>query len=224
MCHHYRGHRTPPAYLLDEFSVRANLYQMLLPVEGFYPLSPTPIVRLGPAGEREMVAAEWGLLPRWWKPSDRVAKRTAFQRKCFNARSEEVDAKPTYRDAFRRRRCLMPADEFFERGHYFHLVDRRPFAFAALWEEWQGGDERIESCTLLTTEPNALVESVGHNRMPVVLRGEEQYARWLNPETTDRGPLEDLLLPTPARLWSKYVATAAVDSVPAPQPQQGRLF
>src|SRR5215213_8630330 len=193
MCHHYRGSRNPPPHLADEFSVRSNLYQLTLPEPSFWPLCPVPVVRLDAQGEREMVAAQWGLLPIWWKPSDKSPKPAGFQRRCFNARSEDVHTKPTFRDAFKRRRCLMPADEFFEKGHYFHLPDHRPFAFAALWERWGRGEEAVESCTLLTTEPNEAVRSVGHHRMPVLLTREEEYAAWLNPETVERGALEELM-------------------------------
>jgi putative SOS response-associated peptidase YedK len=196
MCHHYKGSRNPPAHLADEFSIRSNMYQLTLPDEGFYPLSYPPIVRIGDDGERELVAAQWGFLPAWWKPSDKTPKRTTFQRKCFNARSEDVDAKPTYREAFKGRRCLLPADEFLEHGHFFHLHDFRTFAFAGLWEMWRGGDgEVVESCTMLTTEANALVRSIGFNRMPVLLTGEAQYARWLNPELTNWPALESLFAP-----------------------------
>lgn len=224
MCHHYiiraaRNGSWNPEWD-NEFSLRSNLYQLPLPELGFYPLAMTPIIRLDRAGEREMVAAQWGFLPAWWKPSEKTTTPAAFQRKCINARSEEVDAKPTYRDAFRRRRCLMPAEEFFERGHYFHLADRRPFAFAALWESWRdAGDEVVESCTLLTTEPNEAVRAVGHNRMPVVLSDKTQYARWLDPERPERAAVEDLLTPSPADWWTAYLAPAA----PRP-PAQGRLF
>lgn len=212
MCHHYKGSRNPPAHLADEFSVRSNQYQLLLPDAGFYPLAQVPLVRLNDAGEREMVAAQWGLLPFWWKPSDKTPKRTTFQRKCFNARSEEVDAKPTYREAFKRRRGLMPAEEFFEKGRYFHLPDRRPFAFAALWERWQGGDETVESCTLLTTEANASVRAVGHPRMPVMLTSEADYARWLNPELTHRAALESLFAPFDAAPLESYAAAGEAAS------------
>ena len=119
MCHHYRTREARKLGLKpewdNEFSLRANLYQLTLPLDGFYPLAQVPVVRLNDAGQRELVPIEWGFLPAWWKPSDKTPKRAAFQRKCINARSEDVDAKPTYRDSFRRRRCLMPADEFFER-------------------------------------------------------------------------------------------------------------
>jgi putative SOS response-associated peptidase YedK len=196
MCHHYKGSRNPPEHLADEFSVRSNHYQLLLPDSGFYPLGTPPIVRLDEAGEREMAAAEWGLLPAWWKPSDKTPKRTTFQRKCFNARSEEVDVKPAYRDAFRRRRCLMPADEFSERDHYFYLADHRPFALAGIWERWRGADgEVVDSCTMLTTEANDAVRAVGHPRMPVILAREADYARWLNPELAGRAAFEALFGP-----------------------------
>jgi putative SOS response-associated peptidase YedK len=219
MCHHYKGSRNPPPHLANEFSVRSNHYQLLLPVEGFYPLAQAPIVRLDAAGQREMVAAEWGLLPAWWKPSDKTPKRTAFQRKCFNARSEEVDAKPTYRDAFKRRRCLVPADEFFEKGHYFHQPDFRPFAFAGLWEQWRGGeDEVVQSFTLLTTEANELVRSVGHPRMPVMLTGEADYARWHNPDLAGREPFESLFASLRVDRLEKYQAGAQ------PEPRQQSLF
>jgi putative SOS response-associated peptidase YedK len=233
MCHHYRTREARKLGLKpewdNEFSLRTNLYQLTLPLEGFYPLAQVPVVRLDNAGQRELVPAEWGFLPSWWKPSDKTPKRTAFQRKCFNARSEDVDAKPTYRDSFRRRRCLMPADEFFERGHYFHLAEHQMFAFAALWDRWRSGEvETIETCTLLTTEPNDAVRSVGHNRMPVVLVGEDQYARWLNPEITERPDLEELLRPTPADLWQLYPAEPAPRAMGAPandeRPSQGVLF
>jgi putative SOS response-associated peptidase YedK len=196
MCHHYKGSRNPPEHLADEFSIRSNHYQLLLPEAGFYPLGSPPIVRLDETGQREMVAAEWGLLPAWWKPSEKTPKRSTFQRKCFNARSEEIDVKPSYRDAFKRRRCLMPASEFMEHGHYFHLPEHRTFALAGIWERWNGaGGEVVESCTMLTTEANAEVASVGQTRMPVVLTGEAAYAKWLNAELSNRAALESLFRP-----------------------------
>lgn len=199
MCHHYKGSRNPPEHLADEFSIRSNHYQLLLPDAGFYPLGRPPIIRLDAAGEREMIAGEWGLLPAWWKPSDKTPKRSTFQRKCFNARSEEVDIKPAYREAFKRRRCLMPAGEFMERGQYFHLPQHRTFALAGIWERWHGADgEVVESCTMLTTEANEVVKEAGHPRMPVLLVGEAAYARWLNPTLSGRAAFEPLFKPFPA--------------------------
>lgn len=202
MCHHYIGVRERPQHLQDEFSVRSNLHQLTLPEAGFYPLAEVPVIRLTEGGERELAGAQWGLLPAWWKPSDRIPKRESFQRRCINARAEDVHAKPTYRESFRRRRCLMPGEAFFERGHYFHLLDDRAFAFAAIWDRWRDADGRdVDTCTLLTTEANEAVAAVGHPRMPVVLAQEDDYARWLNPEVVERSLLERLLRPTPAEIW-----------------------
>ena len=209
MCHHYRGSRNPPPHLANEFSIRSNLYQLMLPDEGFYPLAQAPIVRLDAQGEREMVAAQWGLLPAWWKPSDRTPKRTTAQRKCFNARSEDVDVKPSFREAFKKRRCLVVADEFFERGHYFHLSGHRPFAFAGLWERWRGGEgEVVDSFTLLTTKANDLVRSVGQLRMPVLFTDESQYGEWLDPERVERSALERLFAPYEPSEMQSYPATS----------------
>jgi putative SOS response-associated peptidase YedK len=205
MCHHYKGSRQPPEHLRDEFSLRANQHHLDFQDAGFYPLAQVPIIRLDANGEREMVAAEWGLLPFWWKPSDKVPKRSTFQRKTFNARSEDVDTKPSYREAFKRRRCLLPAGEFFEKGHYFKFSDDRPFAFAGLWESWRAGEgEIVESCTLLTTEPNELVRSVGHHRMPVLLASEADWRLWLDPEALGRDVVEHLFVPSdPAFMTSR---------------------
>jgi putative SOS response-associated peptidase YedK len=233
MCHHYRGARQPPAHLADEFSLRSNLYQLSIPELGYYPLDLVPIVRQAADGEREMVAAEWGFLPGWWKPSDATPNRRAFQRKTINARSEEVDQKPTYRESFRRRRCLLPAEEFFERGFYFHLDGRRPFAFAGLWDRWLGdGGTAVETCTLLTTLPNEAVAAVGHPRMPVILTSRHQYEQWLDADVLERGRLEDLMKPTPSEIWHKYqaepVAKRRAESVvkkgKPPDSAQGLLF
>jgi putative SOS response-associated peptidase YedK len=106
----------------------------------------------------------------------------------------------------------MPADEFFERGHYFHLPEFRPFAFAALWERWKGGDgEVVDSCTLLTTEANDIVRSVGHPRMPVMMTSEADYARWLNPELTGRAALEPLFAPLESNRLECYPAAARAE-------------
>lgn len=210
MCHHYVGMKKSPSLYVDAFSIRTNLYQLPLPDKGFWPLSKVPIIRAGDEGEREMVPAEWGLLPSWWKPSDKIPQRASFQRKCVNARSEEVETKPSYRQAFKYRRCLLPADEFFECDFYFHLPDHKPFALAGLWEQWQGAEgEIVESCTMLTTAANSAVLGVGNDRMAVVLTSEEQYALWLNPDLTERQRLEPLFLP---------IDPAAMQSYPASRP------
>ncbi|MEQ8848407.1 SOS response-associated peptidase [Botrimarina sp.] len=187
MCHHYRAAATLPAHFVDEFSIRESqrrLFEDLaadLKDRGAWPLKTVPALRIDPSGELEVFAAEWGLLPGWWKPSDKTPKRSTFQRKTINARSETAASKPTFRDAWRRRRCLLPLEEFFERGHYFALDDTRPpMAFAGLWERWTGAaDGDVHSVTLLTTEPNSDVRSVGHHRMPCLLTTPDERRRWL---------------------------------------------
>lgn len=207
MCHHYRGSKNPPAHLAGEFSARTNLRQLCLPEASYYPLNKVPVVRHDDAGDRELVECEWGLLPYWWKPKTATDKRTAFQRKCFNARSEDVHAKPSYREAFRRRRCLLPAVDFMEKAHYFSLPGKSPFAFAGLWDRWRDGEgQHVETCTLLTTAPNAEVLSVGHHRMPVILTDESQFRLWLDAEIVERGPLDELIRPLADGTFEVYAA------------------
>ena len=154
---------------------------------------------------------EWGLLPRWWKPSGKRVKRSGYQRKCVNAVSEEVTEKPSYREAFKRRRCLMPASEFQEQADgakaLFHLPDRKAFMLAALWERWTGADEVVESCTMMTTAANAEVRSIGQDRMPLVFTTAAECARWLDPEIVERGPLEDLMRPLIDGALVRYAAS-----------------
>ncbi|MEN1682110.1 MAG: SOS response-associated peptidase [Planctomycetota bacterium] len=213
MCHHYRGARRLPDWMVSEFSIRTNLALIESLRGDYYPLSVVPVIRQAegePAGDEwEVAGMEWGLLPRWWKPSDKAPKRSTFQRKVFNARCESVHEKPTFRDAFRRRRCLIPADCFFEKGHYFHTEDGEPFCFAGLWESWRAGegeaseasaDGWVLTCTLLTTEPNGAVRGVGHHRMPVLLTSAEAARVWLESDPADRGAFERLFEPFSGRL------------------------
>ena len=195
MCHHYIAYKAgslDPRWV-EEFSIRTNLEQISPPHDGVYPLSRVPVIRLDRAGGRELTTCDWGLLPHWWKPNAKATSRQAFQRHCFNARSETVSTKPSFREAFKRRRCLMPASAFFEKGYFFHLADEKPFSFAGLWESWGSGEGVVESCTLITTEPNAEVRSIGHDRMPVMLTSENEYARWLDHEIVEFDLLEPLL-------------------------------
>jgi putative SOS response-associated peptidase YedK len=140
----------------------------------------------------------WGLVPSWAKDV-----RIAYQ--LLNARSETVADKPAFRAALRRRRCLIPADGFYEwlrqgktkQPFCFRLRDNRPFAFAGLWESWQGPDgPPLQTCTILTTEANDLVRPV-HDRMPVILPS-RCHAEWLDPAMQDPERLRPMLRPFPA--------------------------
>jgi putative SOS response-associated peptidase YedK len=201
MCHHYRGAKNLPAEFVEEYHItadqRAHFAKLMAELKdgGAWPLSTVPALRIDDAGELEVFGAEWGLLPRWWKPSDKQTKRSAFQRGTFNARSETAATKPTFRAAMKDRRCLIPFVEFHENGYYFGIPngdDLETLAFAGLWESWLGEDGEILSVTFLTTEPNKEVVSIGHDRMPLILESPEQRRRWLI-----EGASAELLRPFP---------------------------
>lgn len=145
-------------------------------------------------GERQLGTFNWGLVPFW-------AKDAKIGARLINARVETASEKPAFRDSFTARRCIIPADGFYEwepkdRGklpHYFFDADRRPLALAGLWSSWKDPDsgDRIRTCTILTGEPNDVVEPI-HDRMPVVL-SETVWDPWLDPEITDPGVVGDLL-------------------------------
>ena len=143
------------------------------------PSQDAPVVRLSD-GSREITLMHWGLVPGWSKGPD-----SKFS--MINARAETVAEKPAYRAAFKSRRCLVPADGFFEwraeskkkQPFYIHMKDEKPFAFAGLWERWEKGAEPITSFTIIVTEANELLRPI-HERMPVILAPKD-YARWLDP-------------------------------------------
>jgi len=179
------------------------------------PTQPVAVVRLAPEqpeAERELVWLRWGLIPSW-------AKDPAVGNRMINARAETAAEKPAYRDAFRRRRCLVAADGFYEwqrsgrrkQPYFIHMRDDSPFALAGLWESWEGPDHsRIESCTLLTTEPNSLVEPI-HNRMPVILAPDD-YHSWLDPAGQNLQQLMPLLRPYPGDTMTAHPVSNLVNS------------
>ena len=193
MCYHYQYGDYDPSLAADLLSLHAELYKGQLPFGGFYPLAQVPVVRDTERG-RELTALEWGLLPSWWKPKGKQLKRSGFQRKLVNCRSETAREKPSYRSAFKSRRCLLLVDKFFDGGHWFYLPDEKPFTFAGLWESWTDGEETVESCTMLTTEANDVVGKV-HDRMPVILAEPGQREEWLDVDRVERESLEHLFVP-----------------------------
>ncbi|MDF3864187.1 SOS response-associated peptidase [Pseudomonas denitrificans (nom. rej.)] len=164
-------------------------------IDRAYNVAPTnqvPMVLLNEAGEQEVVAARWGLIPFWWKKP----APPAFS---FNARSEEAATKPMWRDAIRHRRCLMPAAGWYEwnekepvknragravnQPYYHHALDNGVLAIAGLWSTWAPPEgEPITSCALLTKEAEGLMSAI-HHRMPVIL-SPEQWESWLSPATS----------------------------------------
>jgi putative SOS response-associated peptidase YedK len=153
----------------------------------------------------------WGLIPSWAK--DRKVGSTLI-----NARSETVDEKPSFRTAFKRRRCLIPTDGFFEwkkQGSdkvpmFIHLKGRPVFAFAGLWEIWYSpeGDE-VRTCSILTTEANSFMKTI-HERMPVILPREE-YATWLAADEQPPAVLKGMLKPYDPDQMTAYAVSRAVN-------------
>lgn len=184
----------------------------------------------------KVTLTQWGLIPSW-------AKDPAIGYRMFNARSETAADKPSFRNALRRRRCLILADGFYEwrktpgsrtkTPMYIRLRSGAPFAFAGLWDHWQGSDgTELTTSTILTTEPNELVRGI-HDRMPVILP-REAYAAWLQHDEVKPENVVDLLAPYPAHEMEAYEVTRAVNNArhdspvciePAPDmPQQRELL
>jgi putative SOS response-associated peptidase YedK len=165
-----------------------------------YNIAPTQmvaIVRSAPdTSVRQWQMVRWGLIPSW-------AKDASIGNRMINARAESIADKPSFRTAFRRRRCLIPADGYFEwqktgsakQPYYIRLDDDRPFAMAGLWERWlnPATNEPLQSCTIITTQANPLTQPI-HDRMPVILDMAD-YEIWLDPQMQDPERLGILLRP-----------------------------
>ena len=180
-----------------------------------YNVAPTQAVAtvLVDAGKSQRVLRmlHWGLVPSW-------AKDPGIGARMINARAETVATKPSFRSAFRRRRCLIVADGFYEwkklehgkQPYYIRLADGAPFAFAGIWEHWEGGDAgEIDSCTIITTEPNELTRDI-HNRMPVILAPEDR-TKWLDPDLTEPADVQALLRPYPPDFMEAYPVSTRVN-------------
>src|SRR5215472_4089996 len=166
------------------------------------------------ASKRIFSKMRWGLIPYW-------AKDASISSGTINAMSETAAEKPAFREAIRRRRCLVPADGFYEwkrvvsgrkQPYSIGMADDGLFAFAGLWDRWNDPAGKVlESCTILTTEANALLKDI-HDRMPVILSPDD-YDSWLDPGETNPAHVADLLKPFDARLMGVYPVSSAVNSV-----------
>jgi putative SOS response-associated peptidase YedK len=143
---------------------------------------------------RVLSLMRWGLIPHW-------ADDPKIGYRLINARADTVATKPSFRSAFKQRRCLIAADGFYEwqkrdgakQPYLIRRADGEPFAFAGLWEHWHGADQEIESCTIITTDANDLMRPI-HDRMPVILAPAD-YDRWLDPAVQKADLLQTLLRP-----------------------------
>jgi len=156
-----------------------------------------------------LVSCRWGLIPSW-------AKDPSIGKKLFNARAETLAEKPSFRDAFRKRRCLIPADGFYEwqkqgkQVFRFSMKSGRPFGMAGIYETWMSPErEPVDTCAIITTEPNALIGSI-HDRMPAIVPKDGEAA-WIDPAHRDREGLLSLLKPYPAE---EMVMSAVIMKTP----------
>jgi putative SOS response-associated peptidase YedK len=156
----------------------------------------------------------WGLIPSW-------SKDPSIANKLINARGETLGEKPSFRGAYKYKRCLIPTDGFYEwksepgvktkTPYFIHMKDRSPFTFAGLWDEWQSPDGgALRTCTIITTEPNDLMKPL-HNRMPVILH-QKDHAEWLDPAPRTPDSLAHLIQSFPADAMAAYPVSTMVNS------------
>jgi putative SOS response-associated peptidase YedK len=176
------------------------------------PTQPVLAIRQGTSGRASGVL-RWGLVPSW-------ANDIAIGSRMINARGETLAQKPSFRTAFKRRRCVIPADGFFEwaktssrtkQPYYITPISDHPFAFAGLWEKWSPADgSEIETCTIITTTANEILVDI-HERMPVILC-EADIDRWLDPENQSTADLQSLLVPCAENDMERVAVSTFVNS------------
>jgi putative SOS response-associated peptidase YedK len=215
MCGRYELHSHPAAIALafglahpPDVHARYNIA----------PMTEVPIVRVGTEGQRELARMRWGLVPRW-------AKDPSIGARMINARGETLADKPSFRTLYRRHRCLLPADGFYEwmtlaqgagagtaprkEPQHIGMADGSLFGLGGLYERWRNdNDEVLDTCTIVTTEANARLRAL-HDRMPLIIPREE-YARWLDPANAD---VADLIVPYPSEGVAYYPVSSRVNNV-----------
>jgi putative SOS response-associated peptidase YedK len=209
MCGRYTL-RSPSRVIAQEFGVGGELE--LFPRFNIAPTQQVAVVRQMPAAQgRELAFLRWGLIPSW-------ASDPSMGNRLINARSETAAVKPSFRKAFQSRRCMVVADGFYEwqqtakgkQPYFIGLGDDRPFGMAGLWEQCDKQGGPIESCTILTTEANELVQPI-HERMPVIVPA-DQYHLWLAPRCQDVERLGRLLRPYPSQDMRAYRVSTLVNN------------
>ena len=202
---------------VDAHQIREAFPWITVPdqVQPRYNVAPTqPVAVIPNDGKNELDFFIWGLVPFW-------AKDPSIGNRMINARGETVDQKPSFKAAFRYRRCLVLSDGFYEwmkvpgqrtkTPMYIKMVDDQPFAMAGLWETWNAPDgSELSTCTIITTEPNSLLKDI-HNRMPVILP-EPAYPQWLETEQVEPKKLKSLLTPFPPDLMKAYPVSKTVNN------------
>jgi putative SOS response-associated peptidase YedK len=212
MCGRYRLSRRKQ--IIEEHFDSASGEEDWIPRYNVAPTQPVPVIRQNPKEPvRKLSLMRWGLIPSWANDSSAVARM-------INTRAETAAAKPAFRDALKSRRCLIPADAFYEwmrtgktkQPYCFEVNQGELFAFAGLWDRWKNpGGDWIKSCSILTTTPNAVTSGV-HDRMPVIL-DPENYEVWLDPGMQNVIAASELLKPYDARLMRRYPVSTRINSV-----------
>lgn len=195
----------------ERFGVK-DILEWIISRYNIAPSQEVPAIITDPLAKRKLVRFRWGLKPYW-------ARDRAMAAGMINVRAETVDTKPSFRNSFRRRRCLIPANGFYEWQKVgqkkvpfrIGLTGWDLFAFAGLWDSWvSSAGEKYESCAIITTTANPLVAQV-HDRMPVILPRESE-GTWLDGSITDMGLLKELLKPYPADQMTLYEVSPRVNS------------
>ncbi len=199
----------PGPTIAEQFGV--TISHDIAPRYNIAPTQPVAAVRLDRDDARELTYFQWGLIPSW-------AKDPSIGSRMINARSETAADKPSFRAALKRRRCLLPASGFYEwqklngrkQPTFIRSADGSLFGLAGLWEMWHDPDGGlIETCTILTTTPNELMEPI-HNRMPVIIEPAD-YSMWLDPGENPEDGLH-LLRPYPPEQMEAYAVSTAVNN------------
>ena len=200
-----------PEVIAEQFKITNP--PLFTPRYNIAPSQPIAAIRIDPdTATRTLVMLRWGLIPSW-------AKEPKIGNQCINAKAETVAEKPSFRSAFKKRRCLVIATGFYEwqvQGRakqpiWIGLRSKRPFAFAGLWEQWKPPEgEPLETCTIITTEPNDLMAPI-HNRMPVIL-SPASYDQWLDLSFQQIEPLKALLRPYPSEELTAYPVSTLVNN------------
>jgi len=188
-----------------------------------YNIAPSQMIDvvLEQESERIIEQLKWGLVPHWSKDPE-------IGNRMINARAETITEKPSFREAFKRSRCIIPASGFYEwqkkdtgakQPFYFFLKDKDVFGFAGLWETWfdnQTGEE-LESCTIITTKANDVLKPV-HDRMPVILKADD-YDEWLDAKVKDAEKLQKLLVPYPVKEMDSYAVSRSINVPDSDSPE-----
>ena len=209
MCGRFTLH-TPESQMREAFNLEHTEPLGLNPRYNIAPSQDISIIRDTESGH-ELTMARWGLIPSW-------SKESKSKYSTINARIESVAEKPTYRTPFKRQRCLIPADGFYEWKqvagnkvpHHIRMKDGKVFAFAGLWDHWENEDDSIESCTIIVMPSNEVMKPI-HERMPAII-APAHYDLWLDSRITDKQEIMQHLNSAPSSLLTAYPVSTWVNS------------